>query len=54
MWRRSRALDTQHIRPALGPFEILFVLTAAIDQAYLGGRPATDDFLERLVKTSLR
>lgn len=50
----ARALDMQLIRPLLGPFEILFVLTAAIDQAYLGGRPATDDFLERLVETSLR
>lgn len=48
------ALAAQCIRPMLDPFEILFVLTAAIDQAYLGSRPATDDFLGRLVETSLR
>lgn len=50
----ARAFEAQHIHPLLGPFEILFVLTAAIDQAYLGCRPATDDFLERLIETSLR
>lgn len=50
----SRALAAQGFQPMLGPFEILFVLTSAIDQGYLAGRPVADDFLERLVTTLLR
>ncbi len=48
------ALQEQGIEPVLGPFEILFTLTAAIDQGYLAGRPLADDFLDRLVTAVLR
>ena len=50
----SRALAAQGFQPLLGPFEILFVLTSAIDQGYLADRPVADDFLDRLVTTLLR
>ena len=50
----TKALAEQGHEPVLGAFEILFTLTAAIDQGYLAGRPLADDFLERLVTATLR
>ena len=38
----------------LGPYDIIFTLTAAIDQGYLIDRPVTDDFIARLVDALLR
>lgn len=48
------AFEQQALSPLLSPFEILFLIAAAIDQAYLADRPATDDFLERLIVSILR
>jgi AcrR family transcriptional regulator len=50
----TRALGEQGIAPVLSPFEILFAITAAIDQGYLARRPVGDDFLHRLVTALLR
>jgi AcrR family transcriptional regulator len=50
----ARALGEQGIASILSPFEILFAITAAIDQGYLARRPVADDFLHRLVAALLR
>ena len=50
----AAALSAQDIRPVLGPFDILFTITAAIDQGYIAGRPVSDAFVERLIVALLR
>lgn len=50
----ASALNEQGLHPVLGPYDIIFTLTAAIDQGYLIDRPVTDDFIARLVDALLR
>lgn len=50
----TRALGEQGVASLLSPFEIIFAITAAIDQGYLADRPVSDDFLHRLVTALLR
>lgn len=49
----ASAMEAQGVSSQLTPFEILFLLTSAIDQAYLSDRPLADDFLKRLINTLL-
>ena len=50
----ASALNEQGLHPVLGPYDIIFTLTAVIDQGYSIDRPVTDDFIERLVAALLR
>jgi len=50
----ASALNEQGLHPVLGPYDIIFTLTAAIDQGYLIDRPVTDDFIARLGDALLR
>jgi AcrR family transcriptional regulator len=47
------ALHAQGFRPTMTPFEILFTLTSAMDQAYLADWPLPDAFLKRLIRSTL-
>jgi len=50
----ASALSEQGLHPVLSSYDIIFTLTAAIDQGYLIDRPVTDDFIARLVDALLR
>lgn len=48
------ALSAQNMHPVLNPFDIMYTITAAIDQGYVADKPVADAFVERLIIALLR